>query len=231
MAIILNIETSSEFCSIALARDGRTEYFEKDSKLMNHAVALAPMVKKCLDDLKNEGERLDAVSVSLGPGSYTGLRIGLSLAKGLAYSLSIPLIGISTLKILAVKAMFEYVDWEGVEKIIPMIDARRMEVYTACYNARLDEIINETSMILDDKSFEMLAKEDKVIFIGNGSEKFKPYCKIENAIWMGNNMAEASDMSLLSERAFLNNDFIDIAYSVPNYLKEYRTTQPKNKCF
>ena len=124
MAIILNIETSSKICSVALTKDGAVEYQLEDTEGMNHAVRLAPFVEKCLEELKRKDEKLDAVAVSIGPGSYTGLRIGLSLAKGLCFSLGIPLIGVSTLKILAVKAMFRSFDWQGDEVLVPMIDAR-----------------------------------------------------------------------------------------------------------
>ena len=115
MALIINIETSSMTCSVALTKDGVVEFQLEDTEGMNHAVKLAPFVERCMDEVNRKGEKLDAVAVSLGPGSYTGLRIGLSLAKGLAFSLGVPLIGISTLQIMAVKAMFRNLEWQGDE--------------------------------------------------------------------------------------------------------------------
>ncbi len=229
MANIINIETSSKICSVALSKEGVVEYQLEDTGGMEHAIKLAPFVEKCMQELKRKGEMLDAVAVSLGPGSYTGLRIGLSMAKGLAFSLNIPLIGISTLQILAVKAMFRSMEWEGDEIIVPMIDARRMEVFTASFNFALAEIENERPLILDSQSFTNLYPYRKIIFLGDGSEKFKNIYGGENAKWLGPLMPHAKDMLALSEKYFREKRFIDIAYSTPNYLKAYQTTVPKNK--
>lgn len=229
MAIIINIETSSEICSVAISKDGTIDFQLEDSEGMNHAVKLAPFVENCMAELKRKGEKPDAISVSLGPGSYTGLRIGLSLAKGLAFSLGVPLIGVSTLELLAVKAMFRNILWEGDEIIVPMIDARRMEVYTAAFDFSLNTLIKESPEILTDESFSSLHRKRKVIFLGDGSEKFKDLYKGENGEWLGNLKVKATDMVALSEKKFRNGDFLDIAYSVPNYLKEYQATVKKNK--
>ena len=231
MAVILNIETSSKLCSISVSEYGRPLFYLSDSEEMNHAVSLAPFAKKCFNFLKEEHKQLDAVAVSLGPGSYTGLRIGLSFAKGICFSLNIPLIGISTLKILSTKAMFKYPDWQGTEKIVPMIDARRMEVYTACYNPDLSEYINEQPLILDHESFNQLFNFEKILFIGDGSKKFETLYKGNNGVWLGDDLPDAKDMSSLAELAYIKEDFIDAAYSTPNYLKDFHTTTPKNKIF
>lgn len=231
MATIINIETSSKVCSVALSRDGVIELELEDAKGMNHAECLAPFVEKCVDEAKRKEIPIDAVSVSLGPGSYTGLRIGLSLAKGLAFSLDIPLIGLSTLQVLAVKAMFRNMLWEGDEIIVPMVDARRMEVFSGAFNFSLEEVIKEGPEILTTESYLPLQKFRKVIFIGDGSEKFKNVYGGENAIWLGNLYPHARDMVALSEKYFRESKFIDTAYSTPNYLKEYQTTAPKNSVF
>ncbi len=228
MATIINIETSSKVCSVALSKDGVTELEMEDNKGMNHAECLAPFVEKCLSDAKRKDYKIDAVSVSLGPGSYTGLRIGLSLAKGLAFSLDVPLIGLSTLQVLAVKAMFRNMLWEGDEIIVGMVDARRMEVFTGAFNFALEEVVKEAPLILTEDSFSNLHDRRKVIFIGDGSEKFKPLYKGDNAVWLGNLYPHARDMIALSEKYFREGRFIDTAYSTPNYLKEYQTTVPKN---
>lgn len=229
MAIIINIETSAKTCSVALSKEGIIEFQLEDTEGMNHATKLAPFVERCMEELKRKEEKLDAVAVSLGPGSYTGLRIGLSLAKGLAFSLDVPLIGISTLQILAVKTMFRSMEWQGDEIIVPMVDARRMEVFTAAYNFALEDIVKEQPMILDSDSYKELHSYRKVIFIGDGSDKFKDVYTGGNAVWLGDVMPKAKDMLALSEKFYREKRFIDVAYATPNYLKEYQTTVPKNK--
>lgn len=228
MATILNIETSSKKCSVALTKDGVVEFEMEDSSEMNHAVSLAPYVERCMEELKRKEEKLNAVAVSLGPGSYTGLRIGLSLAKGLCYSLDIPLIAISTLKILAVKAMFRNIIWEGDEIILCMIDARRMEVYAGGYDFGLNTVFEEQPVILDQNSFSSLYNHRKVIFIGNGSDKFRDIYKGNNGVWLGNLEPNARDMTALSEKYFRERKFADVAYVTPNYIKDFHATKPKN---
>jgi tRNA threonylcarbamoyladenosine biosynthesis protein TsaB len=226
---IINIETSGKICSVAITKDGALEFQLDDKEGMQHANKLAPFVDKCMDELHRKGEKPDAVAVSLGPGSYTGLRIGLSLAKGLAFSLGVPLIGVDTLKILAVKAMFGPVNWLGDEILVPMIDARRMEVFTAAYDFALNEVVPAAPMILDENSFSDLLEKGKVYFMGDGAAKAVNVIKHPNARFIEGLLPMAKDMLALSEKAFRQEDFLDIAYSVPNYLKEYQTTTPKNK--
>lgn len=229
MSTIINIETSSKICSVAMTKDGVVELELEDSEGMNHAVKLAPFVERCMEELKRKGEKPDAVAVSLGPGSYTGLRIGLSFAKGLAFSLGIPLIGLSTLQILAVKAMFRNMTWEGDELIACLIDARRMEVFAGVFDFALNEVVKEGPVILTEESFDSLKDRRKVLFIGDGTDKFKDLYKGDNAEWLGPLMPHARDMTALSEKYFREGRFIDVAYSTPNYLKAYQTTNPKNK--
>jgi tRNA threonylcarbamoyladenosine biosynthesis protein TsaB len=226
---ILNIETSGKICSVALTRDGALEMQLDDREGMQHANRLAPFVERCMEELKRKEEKLDAVAVSLGPGSYTGLRIGLSLAKGLAFSLGIPLIGVDTLKIIAVKAMFRSMDWTGEEVLVPMVDARRMEVFTALFDFALNPLAEPGPMILDENSFsELLSAGRHLYFIGDGAEKAKKVIDHPNAHWIDGLLPQAKDMLALSEKALREEDFIDIAYSTPNYLKAYQTTTPKN---
>jgi tRNA threonylcarbamoyladenosine biosynthesis protein TsaB len=226
---ILNIETSGKICSVAITKDGVLEFQVDDKDGMQHANKLAPFVDKCMDELHRKGEKPDAVAVSIGPGSYTGLRIGLSLAKGLAFSLGVPLIGVDTLKILAVKAMFGPVNWQGDEILVPMIDARRMEVFTAAYDFALNELMPAGPLILDENSFAELLNKGKVYFMGDGAAKAVNVIKHPNARFIEGILPMAKDMLALSEKAFREEDFLDIAYSVPKYLKEYQTTTPKNK--
>lgn len=229
MALILNIETSGKYCSVALVKDGMLEWEAVDGKEMNHAVILGQYVEKALDEVARKEEKLDAVAVSMGPGSYTGLRIGLSMAKGLCFSLDVPLIGIRTLEVLAVKAMFRNEVWEGDEIIVPMVDARRMEVYTAAFDFSLNEVKPERAEILTGESCSELAGRRSVLFIGDGSEKFKEVYRGANGRWLGASEPRARDMNALAEKKFRDRDFLDLAYSTPDYIKEYQATISKNK--
>lgn len=227
---ILNIETSGKICSVALTRYGSLEMQLDDSEGMQHANRLAPFVERCMEELHRKELKLDAVAVSMGPGSYTGLRIGLSLAKGLAFSLGIPLIGVDTLKIIAVKAMFRNMDWTGEEVLVPMVDARRMEVFTAPYDFSLNALRTPGPMIIDANSFaDLLESGMQLYFMGDGAEKTKGVINHPNAHWIDGLLPQAKDMLALSEKALRDKDFIDIAYSVPNYLKTYQTTVPKSR--
>lgn len=221
MSTILAIETSSKYCSVALIHEGLAEFSREDDTEMNHARAIGPFVEDCIKEARRRDWNIDAVAVSMGPGSYTGLRIGLSMAKGLCFSLDVPLIGISTLQILAVKAMFRDLDWQGDEILVPMIDARRMEVYTAAYNFRLDTLINPQPLILEEGCYSELPEEHDVYFMGDGSGKSKNVLKGERYHWIDNINPRAADMTALAEKAFRENKFTDVAYSVPEYLKEY----------
>ena len=152
MATILNIETSTDVCSVCLSHDGEMKFHDADYKGRNHATVLGGFVKNALDYAKMCEMKLDAVAVSIGPGSYTGLRIGLSEAKGLCFGLDIPLIGVNTLKLLSVAVMFSK-NIGPDDYFVPMIDARRMEVFTAVYDLALNEVMPNQAMILDENSF------------------------------------------------------------------------------
>lgn len=221
MSTILAIETSGKFCSVALIHEGLAEFNREDSTEMNHASAIGPFVDECLREARRKEWKIDAVAVSMGPGSYTGLRIGMSMAKGLCFSLDVPLIGVSTLKLLAVKAMFRNIEWEGNEILVPMIDARRMEVYTAAYNFRLDTLLAPTPMILTETSYDMLPTDRQIYFMGDGAAKSKEVLHNSNYHWLDNINPHAIDMTALAEKAFRENDFLDVAYAVPEYIKEY----------
>lgn len=228
MSTILNIETSCEICSVAVSRDGLTEYQLEDLEPMSHARRLAPFIEKCLAEMERRDMKPDAVAVSIGPGSYTGLRIGLSTAKGLCFGLDIPLLAISTLEILAVKAMFSSMEWTGEEILVPMLDARRMEVYTAAYDFALNPIVEPTPMIIDADSYASLPTDRKVIFIGPGAAKAQGVIKRENAVWLPELAAHARDMTALAEKALREGKIADTAYCTPFYLKEFQATKPKN---
>lgn len=227
MANILNIDTSTDVCSVALTSEGTVIEHREDYEGQNHAKVLSSFINDMFTYATPRGIKLDAISVSMGPGSYTGLRIGLSEAKGLCFGLDIPLIGISTLELLTVTVMFRDF-WDDDILFAPMIDARRQEVYTGVYDLALNKIMQPQPLILDQNSFQEFS-DKKIIFFGNGSDKAKDIIQLPNAQFIKGIKPEAVNMLALSERAFRNNDFIDIAYSTPEYLKEFQSTIPKKK--
>ena len=228
MAVILHIETSTNVCSAAVSDNGMVlEHFE-DYKGQNHAALLSGYIKKCLDYIKEHNQKLEAIAVSIGPGSYTGLRIGLSEAKGLAYALDIPLIGIDTLKIMATSVMFNH-DIDPDAMFAPMIDARRMEVYTSVLDLGLNEEMMPSPLILDENSYAQWLDNGPVVFFGNGSDKAREVIKHPNARFIDNIHPLACDMLALAEMSFRRGEFLDLAYSVPAYLKDFQATTPKNK--
>lgn len=226
MAVILNIETSTEVCSAALTAEGMVLCHYEDFQGRNHAALLSGFIKGCLDHARDHEMKVDAVAVSLGPGSYTGLRIGLSEAKGLAYALDIPLIGVSTLQLMAVHAMFN-ADLEPDVMLAPMIDARRMEVYTAVYDYALEEIMRPQPLILTENSYSEELSNGRVAFFGNGSDKARQVLTSENAVFIPDVVPLATDMIALAERSYSRRDFVDLAYSTPEYLKDFQATKPK----
>lgn len=228
MATILNIETSTDVCSVALTRDGEVVEHRENYDGHTHSTLLNVFIDEMLRYAKTREIAIDAIAVSIGPGSYTGLRIGLSEAKGLAFGLNVPLIGINTLKLMTVSVLFsEFYDDEVL--YAPMIDARRMEVYTAIYNQALEEQVEPTSMIVDEDSFKDLLDKTKIVFFGNGSDKVEKVLHHPNAIFKPRVTPVACDMLALAEKAFREKDFIDVAYSTPLYLKEFQATKSKKK--
>lgn len=227
MAVILNIDTSTDHCSVALTAEGMVLAHQEEGGGRNHAALLSDYIKYCLDFARDKGLELEAIAVSTGPGSYTGLRIGLSEAKGLAYALDIPLIGIDTLRIMTCQAMFTK-ELDGNEIFVPMIDARRMEIYTAAFDFALEPIMQQQALILDENSFsEIIADYPKVLMFGNGSDKARDVIKADNVTFLNDIHPLAIDMIALAEKAYSRREFIDIAYSVPNYIKDFQATKPK----
>ena len=229
MATILNIETSTEVCSVALTSEGQVLDHRENYEGQTHATLLSQYVKEMLDYARTRELRIDAIAVSIGPGSYTGLRIGLSEAKGLAFGLQVPLIGVNTLKLLTVSTMFHhFIDDEKV-LYIPMIDARRMEVYTAAYDSALEPAVEPQAMILDESSFSnLLSQGYTLVVMGNGSDKSRQVLKHDRIRFVEGIKPVAVDMLALSEKAYREQDFIDVAYSTPLYLKDFQATKPKN---
>lgn len=229
MANILNIETSTEVCSVALTSEGQVLDHRENYEGQTHATLLSQYVKEMLDYARSRELKLDAVAVSIGPGSYTGLRIGLSEAKGLAFGLNIPLIGVNTLQLMTVSTMFNHFIEEDKVLYVPMIDARRMEVYTAAYSPALEAVLEPQAMILDEHSFGNLLEQGyTLVMMGNGSGKARQVLTRDGVQFIDGIKPVAVDMMALAEKAWREQDFIDVAYSTPLYLKEFQATKPKN---
>ncbi|WP_024771590.1 tRNA (adenosine(37)-N6)-threonylcarbamoyltransferase complex dimerization subunit type 1 TsaB [Aquimarina macrocephali] len=219
MAYILCIETSTTNCSVALANGEEVIGLIEDyDSTYSHAERLHNFIDKVIKEAGLTPKDLSAVSVSKGPGSYTGLRIGVSAAKGLCYALDIPLLSVPTLHSLALQ-----VSQENDSYIVPMLDARRMEVYSAVFTNTYEEIRKTEAEILIDTSFEAYLQEKKVYFIGNGVEKFSAICSDANAVFIQNKLPSANEMAMLSYPKFLKKDFEDVSYLDPYYLKDFVT--------
>ncbi|WP_031426354.1 tRNA (adenosine(37)-N6)-threonylcarbamoyltransferase complex dimerization subunit type 1 TsaB [Flavimarina sp. Hel_I_48] len=225
MSLILCLETTTTNCSVALSQMGKTIALKEDlSEGYSHGELLHQYIAAVLKEAGYSLKDLNAVAVSKGPGSYTGLRIGVSSAKGLCYAHEIPLIAIETLKSLA-----SQVNLEGIQNIIPLLDARRMEVYSAVYDSAFAEIRETRAEIIDENSFTEYLDRGKTVFIGNGVEKFKSICKHSNALFIIDALPSAREMASLAEHAFQDKKIEDLAYFEPYYLKDFMVTQPKKK--
>lgn len=230
--IIFNIDTSTDACSAAVTDGGRV--MESDGVLLSrlqtsqseHASLLPRYIDELLDILRKSNIRLDAVAVSAGPGSYTGLRIGASAAKGLAYGFNIPLLAVPTLQIMAATSRAQS-DRETRGKaanrlFIPMIDARRMEVYTAVYDAELNERKKPWAEVVTENSFADLLQTGACVFSGNGMPKCRELLEhSENAVFIDNIVPDAAYMGTLAEELLKKNETADTAYWTPFYLKEF----------
>ncbi|MCH7525719.1 MAG: tRNA (adenosine(37)-N6)-threonylcarbamoyltransferase complex dimerization subunit type 1 TsaB [Bacteroidetes bacterium] len=221
-SFILNIETSTTNCSVSLSKEGETFVLKEDyNNNYSHAERLHIYIDEVLKEVNLKGSNLDAIAISKGPGSYTGLRIGVSAAKGLCYALDIPLISVATLEGLAQQIKIE----DGV--IVPMLDARRMEVYSAVFNSEYMQIRDTQAQILDTASFNEYLEKGKVYFIGSGVEKTKTLITHPNAIFVENKLPSANEMSKLAFDKYKKNDIEDIAYFEPYYLKDFIALKSK----
>lgn len=233
MATILNIETSTEVCSVVLAKDGGILFEKGSTEGLNHSELLTVFIKELFTENNLQMEILDAVAVSKGPGSYTGLRIGVSVAKGLCYALDIPLIAIGTLDAMGFYASrnLNHNDTNERDNMLycPMIDARRMEVYTALYNSKGENIKPVSAEIIDKNSFSSYFNDYKIQFFGNGAAKCNNLLIHPNALFDGPSRTSARFMQNLAERKYNNSEFENVAYFEPFYLKNFVATIPKNK--
>ena len=222
MALILNIETTTTNCSVSLSFDGETLVLKEDyNNNYSHAERLHVYIDDVLKEANIKSSQLHAIAVSKGPGSYTGLRIGVSAAKGLCFALDKPLISISTLEALAYQVQVN----EGV--IVPMLDARRLEVYSAIFDTNYDQIRETQAQVLDETSFLSYLDKGKVTFIGNGVPKTKELITHLNAIFIEDKLPSSNEMSQLAYTKYEKNDIEDVAYFEPYYLKDFIALKPK----
>ncbi len=228
MACILHIETSTKVCSVAVSQDSAVIFDQADFEGPNHATVCAPFVEEALSFAESHAIPLDAVAVSEGPGSYTGLRIGVSLAKGVAYGRGVPLLSVPTLKLLTVPLLLFREDLPEQALFVPMIDARRMEVYAAVYDRALREVRGTQADIVDASTYAEYLDRGPVCFFGPGAAKCREVISHPNAIFIDDIHPQAKYMQPLAERKFWNNDFADTAYFEPFYLKEFVATKPKD---
>ena len=215
MPIILNIETATKNCSVAIAKDGKTIVCkELATENFSHAEKLHVFIEQILAESNVQFSELNAVAVSQGPGSYTGLRIGVSSAKGFSYALNIPLIAVDTLQLLAKQISIA----NGI--ILPMIDARRMEVFSAMYDSNYNQIRATQAEIIDESSYQEIS--ETIHLVGDGIGKFTNTLTDEKFVFHNEVLyPSANEMSALSFEKFQNSDFVDVAYFEPFYLKDF----------
>ncbi|MFY9243384.1 MAG: tRNA (adenosine(37)-N6)-threonylcarbamoyltransferase complex dimerization subunit type 1 TsaB [Polaribacter sp.] len=224
MSTILNIETATKNCSVCIAKNGEILAIkELNNGNYSHAEVLHPFIVDVLKEANLTSDKIDAVAVSKGPGSYTGLRIGVSAAKGLCFAFDKPLISIDTLSSLS------YAISINMGIIVPMLDARRMEVYAAIFNEEHKKIREIKAEIIDENSFSEYLSDHKVYFLGDGAHKCKEIIKHKNAVFIDNKFPSAKEMAQLSFNKYKISDFENVAYFEPFYLKDFIVIPEKKK--
>ncbi len=229
MSCILHIETSTDVCSVAVSDDSQVIFHDEQraERKGTSAERLATMVDEAMSFTDNHAIPFDAVSVSCGPGSYTGLRIGVSMAKGICYGRDLKLIAVPTLELLCVPLLLCEKIKEDNALLCPMLDARRMEVYAALYDRGLKTVRDVSADIIEADTYKQWLDERPVYFFGNGAEKCKDVITHPNAHFIEDIEPLAKWMQPLAERRFLNEQFEDVAYFVPFYLKDFVAIKPK----
>ena len=227
MSCILNIETSTNVCSVAVSQDGSCIFNKEDHEGPNHAVILGVFVQEALSFIDSHAIPLDAVAVSCGPGSYTGLRIGLSMAKGICYGRDVKLIAIPTLELMCVPLLLGENISEENALLCPMIDARRMEVYSQFFDRALKEVRSISADIVENNTYDDILAQQPVYFFGNGAEKCHEVLTHHNAHIIEGIVPLAKNMYPLAEKRMANEQFEDVAYFVPFYLKDFVAKEAK----
>lgn len=226
MSVILNIETATTNCSVSIAENGNLVVLkEYNSAGYSHAEQLHVFIGNVVDEAGLTFSDLNAIAVSKGPGSYTGLRIGVSAAKGLCFALNVPLISVSTLTSLA-----HQVNPKENEAIVSVLDARRMEVYSAVFDCNFNQVKETEAKIVDESSYQdEINRFQKIHFVGSGSEKIKEIIQNDNLSFVPNAVPSANEMCQLSRQKFIAKDFEDVAYFEPYYLKDFMIQKPVKK--
>lgn len=226
MSCIINIETSTNVCSLTVSQDGADIFTREDHTGPNHAVKLGEFVDEGLSFADSHAIPVDAVAVSCGPGSYTGLRIGVSMAKGICYGRGIRLIAVPTLQLIAVPVLLHH-EIEEDALLCPMIDARRMEVYAAIYDRRLQEVRGVQADVVDGETYKEYLDKHPVYFFGNGAEKCMETINHPNARLIKGVEPLAKWMFPIAERRIAQEKYEDVAYFVPFYLKDFVAKESK----
>ena len=226
MSCILSIETSTDVCSVAMSENGQCIFKEEDHSGPNHAVSLGVFVDEALSFTDNHAIPLGAVAVSQGPGSYTGLRIGVSMAKGICYGRDVPLLAVPTLEVMAVPVLLNH-EIEEDALLCPMIDARRMEVYSAIYDRALKPLRETRADVVDGDTYREFLDNHPVYFFGNGAAKCMETINHPNAHLIEGIEPLAKYMFPLAERKWVQKEYEDVAYFVPYYLKDFVAKMPK----
>jgi tRNA threonylcarbamoyladenosine biosynthesis protein TsaB len=225
LAYLLHIETSSTNCSVAISNDDKLIAKKESNNGYTHAENLHLFIEDIIKQCDLQIHDLNAISISSGPGSYTGLRIGYSAAKGLSYALKIPIITVETLKALSFKVI-NIVKKDAL--YCPLIDARRMEVYTVSYDYHLNETLPLRPLVLNESSIELFNQNREIYFFGDGMQKAKKLLlTLKNVQFIEHIDADAESMISLAFKKYIANDFVDAAYAEPNYLKEFFFTTAK----
>ena len=227
MSCILSIDTSTNVCSVAVSQDGTCIFNKVDNRGSNHAEKLGTFVDEALAFVDSHELTLDAVAVSCGPGSYTGLRIGVSMAKGICYGRNIKLLAVPTLELLAVPILLHHESIEEEALLVPMIDARRMEVYSAVYDRSLKAVRAIQADVVDGDTYKEFLDKGPVYFFGDGAEKCMEVIHHPNAHLIKNIEPVAKNMFPLAEKRMAEGKFEDVAYFVPFYLKDFVAKQAK----
>ena len=227
MSCILNIDTSTNVCSVAVSQDGACIFDKEDHSGPNHAERLGAFVDEALSFIDNHAIPLDAVAVSCGPGSYTGLRIGVSMAKGICYGRDVKLLAVPTLELLCVPVLLREMVTDDDALLCPMLDARRMEVYAQLFTRLLREVRPIQADVVDADTYREYLDKHPVYFFGNGAMKCKEVIDHPNAHFIEGNEALAKNMLPLAERRMAREEFEDVAYFVPFYLKDFVAKQPR----
>lgn len=227
MSCILNIETSTDICSVAISEDGQCIYKEEYRTGHNHNELLGTFVDNALSFADSHAIPVDAVAVSMGPGSYTGLRIGTSMAKGVCYGFNIPLLSVPTLELLAVPVLLRHDDLPEDALLCPMLDARRMEVYSGIYTRALKPVREIRADVVDADTYREYLDEHPVYFFGNGARKCMEVINHPNAHLIEGIEPLAKYMFPIAERKLMRGEVEDTAYFVPFYLKDFVALKPK----